>query len=445
LRYSEQVRVHWLVVVAIAACGGGSSHVDAECTDGETRECYSGPPGTENVGPCKLGVEICSGGRWPGVCVGDVPPRIDHCNGADDDCNGVIDDGDGVGDECTGTNGCTGAKACTDTGKVRCIAPQKNECDVCDGPAIDNLGDECVNDEGCLGALVCSPDGSLGVCNAPNKNACALCGGPVIEGLGDACMSADSCPGTMICTVDGDAAVCDAPMRNECDACAPPVGAIGVGCSVDHGCVGVTACNGTGDAALCTADTPCTHLVINELTTDSPVCNTDEYIELYNPSTRTVPLAGYAIRYRPASGTNFTRLVAFAADSTAAIQPHGFFLAVSNRSSTGCSNSPAPGGGYPAIAANTVTGDVTYNALDLSATGGQLWLTHVDADPADLTDPIVVDMVGFGTAAVFEGTGAAPAGVIARDAAHADTDDNAADFTVQGARGPQNTISTPEP
>jgi hypothetical protein len=72
------------------------------CTPGATQSCYQGAPGTQNVGPCKAGVQTCdaSGTSW-GPCVGQVLPVSEICaNGVDDDCDGVVDnvpdlDGDG--------------------------------------------------------------------------------------------------------------------------------------------------------------------------------------------------------------------------------------------------------------------------------------------------------------------------------------------------------------
>lgn len=462
-------------VVVVIGCGDGNTPVAVDCTDGEMRECYSGPAGTENVGPCKTGVEICSGGRWPGICLGDVPPLVEQCNDFDDNCNGVVDDVAGTNESCVGTNGCEGTRMCDDGGRVRCIAPAQNECDLCGGPEVPDVGDDCVAN-GCEGALVCTADARGSECSAPVQNECGVCGGPAVAGLTDACTSGDGCPGMMVCNVDGSAAECNAPMKNECDACFPSVGTVGATCSLaDRGCIGATACTTMGDALECIADTPCTHIVISEVATGSSICNTDEFIELYNPSTRTVSLAGYTLRSRSASSGNFTRLVTLAPDAT--IAPHGFFLVVSARSSTGCSNSPSPGGGYPAIAGNTVTADATFSAVELGSLAGGVWLTTIDQVPADVTDPIVVDVVGWdnnvntGDATVFEGTAPAPApqpanadGSIERKASATstsaslaaagaevtagnghDTDDNAADFVTQAVRVPQNTSSAAEP
>jgi hypothetical protein len=466
----------WVVLLAVTAACGDSAQRPNDCKDGETRECYGGPPGTENIGPCRTGIESCSGGQWPGICIGDIVPLVENCNDFDDDCNGVIDDAATVGDACTGTNGCTGARSCSDNGSIRCFAPSRNECDLCNGPDITNVGDECISDDGCVGAFACSVDKTSALCSTPTKNECGVCGGPAVTGLGGDCMSSDNCPGTVVCNTGGTAAVCNAPTFNECGACFPPIGAApGSTCTGDRGCVGATVCNGTGDALVCTLDQPCGHVVISELATGSSVCNTDEFIELYNPTSRTISLAGYTLRSRSASSGSFTRLITFGA--TATIASHGYFLVASARSSTGCSNNPSPGGGYPAVPGNTVAADATYSAVDVSGTVGGIWLTTIDQDPTGVTDAIVVDVLGYDEniatqpATVFEGTAPAPApqplqanGSLERKANATstavtmaaggtdvtagnayDTDDNALNFVVQSVRVPQNTSSTPEP
>ncbi|WP_080599252.1 MULTISPECIES: L-type lectin-domain containing protein [Sorangium] len=63
------------------------------CVEGEKRGCYSGPPGTQGVGACKAGVQVCSGTTW-GPCTGDVVPASeDACDLADNDCDGQTDEG----------------------------------------------------------------------------------------------------------------------------------------------------------------------------------------------------------------------------------------------------------------------------------------------------------------------------------------------------------------
>lgn len=65
-----------------------------ECTEGATRLCYTGRPGTEDKGMCDAGTETCRGGRWSGVCEGQVLPEGDDVCGDDTDnnCNGFVDE-----------------------------------------------------------------------------------------------------------------------------------------------------------------------------------------------------------------------------------------------------------------------------------------------------------------------------------------------------------------
>lgn len=53
-----------------------------------TKNCYTGPPSTQNIGICKGGVQSCTAGVW-GPCTGEVKPQTEiPGNGIDEDCNG---------------------------------------------------------------------------------------------------------------------------------------------------------------------------------------------------------------------------------------------------------------------------------------------------------------------------------------------------------------------
>ena len=54
-------------------------------------DCYEGPKGTNGKGICKAGKRTCANGLVT-TCVGQVLPKTETCNLADDDCNGVADD-----------------------------------------------------------------------------------------------------------------------------------------------------------------------------------------------------------------------------------------------------------------------------------------------------------------------------------------------------------------
>lgn len=61
------------------------------CVVGTVEPCYSGPPGTAGVGPCRAGTRTCTPSGW-GLCEGAVLPGPEVCNGIDDDCRAGPDD-----------------------------------------------------------------------------------------------------------------------------------------------------------------------------------------------------------------------------------------------------------------------------------------------------------------------------------------------------------------
>jgi hypothetical protein len=74
------------------ACSAGACK-GIICFPGTTEPCYTGPAGTEGVGPCKGGTHTCnSQGSGFGPCVGEVLPQTEIC-------------GDGIDQNCDGTDG----------------------------------------------------------------------------------------------------------------------------------------------------------------------------------------------------------------------------------------------------------------------------------------------------------------------------------------------------
>lgn len=78
--------------------GGLGGGVGTECEPGLMRDCYSGPPGTANVGACMVGSEQCNddGSDW-GACIGEVLPSMELPTPqgetpVDEDCDGMTDE-----------------------------------------------------------------------------------------------------------------------------------------------------------------------------------------------------------------------------------------------------------------------------------------------------------------------------------------------------------------
>jgi predicted extracellular nuclease len=160
-----------------------------------------------------------------------------------------------------------------------------------------------------------------------------------------------------------------------------------------------------------------TTIVISEYRTRGPNGGNDEFIELRNKSAAPVDIGGYRINGSNASGTVSTR-----ATITAGVTLQA-----------GCAylltNSATSGGPY----SGAVAGDQTY-ATGVADDGGLAVLTPGLA---------IVDQVGQSSGSAYkEGTPLAPTPANAdqsyeRAGKTADTDDNAADFTLRTPAGPE--------
>jgi 5'-nucleotidase len=162
---------------------------------------------------------------------------------------------------------------------------------------------------------------------------------------------------------------------------------------------------------------------------------TNDFIELYNPTSSAISVEGKSVQYRSATGTG---------------APSG---------TTALSGS-VPAGGHYLIQEAAGTGGTTalptpdaIGTIAMGGTGGQAWLADTTAA---LTPPLgnvnqsnIIDFVGAATTAASYETAklsANPSNTTsaARNATGTDTDNNATDFTV-GALSPENAGSVPPP
>jgi hypothetical protein len=167
------------------------------------------------------------------------------------------------------------------------------------------------------------------------------------------------------------------------------------------------------------------HLVLSEVMTGGAGAS-DEFIELYNPTSGTQPLEGLEVVYVTSTGATVTRKAAWAAGA-AGMTPGAHLL---------IANSAGIFGGL---------GDMTYTN-GLAAAGGSVALRVQAAATA-------IDAVGWGTAAsTWLETRPAPAAAAGSSlerlpggavGSSQDTDDNLVDFAIQPVPDPQNSGSPP--
>ncbi len=167
---------------------------------------------------------------------------------------------------------------------------------------------------------------------------------------------------------------------------------------------------------------------------------THDFVELFNAGSAPAELDGLTLRYGsatnafPNSGDNN-----YFALPAATIPAGGYYLVQMAQGAGGSQPLPTPDAvGAAAMAA--ANGKIVLVASTGDFACGS---AAVPCSPEQLA--LIVDLVGFGTANLYEGSGAVPAlsnttAALRNDDGCVDTDDNAADFTV-GAPAPRNSAA----
>jgi len=181
--------------------------------------------------------------------------------------------------------------------------------------------------------------------------------------------------------------------------------------------------------SMATAVDPAAPVVINEVYGgggNSGATYKNDFIELFNSGTTAVDLSTYSVQYTSATGAAWTSKT----DLAGSIAPGAYYLVQEAQGSGGTQDLPTPNA-VGTISMSGTSGKVALVSNQAALTCG------ADCDSA----AGVVDFVGFGTTANdYAGAAAAPAPSnttsISRNAAHANTANNGADFTA-GAPTPQ--------
>jgi predicted extracellular nuclease len=164
---------------------------------------------------------------------------------------------------------------------------------------------------------------------------------------------------------------------------------------------------------------------------------TNDFVELFNRGTTPISLSGWSIQYASATGTgNFGSNPVVPLSGSLA--PGQYYLVQLSGGTNGVELPTADATGSIAMSASSGKVVVVNDTSGLACNGGS-----TSCNAADLAK--IVDLVGYGSANFFEGSGAAPglsnttADLRLGDGCQ-DTDENAADF-VTGAPTPRNTSS----
>jgi streptogramin lyase len=218
-------------------CEDPDSGSNCTCHPPVGQPCYSGPPNTLGLGPCKGGVHDCelqgNDYVWT-ACEGEVLPGIECSGGADDgqdnDCDGMTDEDclpDGDGDGYQPPEDCNDADPAINPGAQETCNQQDDDCNGLVDDGVTNACGTCgaVPDEVCADGLDNDCDGmvdeSCGGCSGNETKECyrgqdgtqgvGLCQAGLMECVGGELW------GPCVGDVPPEPEVCDG-LDNDCDA-----------------------------------------------------------------------------------------------------------------------------------------------------------------------------------------------------------------------------------
>jgi hypothetical protein len=392
---------------------------DCSCAPGETKACYSGPPGTKGVGACKGGTHVCKAdGTGFGACKGEIKPVAETCaNTIDDDCDGQINES-GAGCTCppgamvmcySGTAGTAGVGACQ-SGKALC-----NAMGTALGPC---TGEITPTPEACLSPTDSDCDG---LTNETTACSCTLgdvvacyTGSPATSGVGvchggqQTCLGGSLGYGPCLGEVTPSPEICATVADEDCD------GVINAGCPCAPGQIGacytgpaVTENVGTchGGTRVCNADGLGWGACLGEVVPVTEVCSNlgdedcdgviDEKTWIKTTVDSNAPGPHPALVVDAAGGVHVLYHDTFFDDLVYAYKPLGGVF----KRTTVDSNAP---GAYPQLVVDAAGGvhalyhDTFFDDLDYAykPAGGVFTQTTVDSHPPGSHPALVVDASG---------------------------------------------------
>ena len=153
----------------------------------------------------------------------------------------------------------------------------------------------------------------------------------------------------------------------------------------------------------------------------------NDFVELKNIGNAALTLNGATLQYASAAGT----FNSYSALPTISLNPGQKFLVEMVASPANTTGTALPTADFQVTNTTNFSSGTTFNGgFNMSATNGKVALANGIVQVATPADAAVIDFVGYGTANLFEGAGAAPALDVNNSATRTtgDTNSNIADF-----------------